>query len=305
MNTQTVGVIGLGQMGKPMAANLVKRGFRTLGCDVSAASLAAAAELGVIPAASAREVFAAADVTVLSLPTQEILEQVVLGAGGLIEVAQAPKIIVDTTTTTVALAQRLHAALAVKGVAFLDSPVTGGVAGAEQAALSIMIGGEAEAVARARPVFDALGNNIVHIGPSGHGQVAKMVNQMLMAAIYTSVAEGFAFAAQFGADVEKVFQAVEQGGAKSKQLSTIGPSLIAGTVRTNGNLAQHGKDIGYVIAEANHRKFFLPITSAVHEFYQLSRTLGFGRNSSHDMWAVWEKLLGIDLRATMARDRTP
>ena len=292
-------MIGLGQMGRPMAANLVKRGFRTLGVDVSAAAVAAAQSGGVEAVGSVADLLAAADIVVLSLPTQEVLRHVVLGPDGVLASARAGTIVVDTTTATPALAQELAKALAQRGVEFVDAPVTGGVAGAEQGTLSVMMGGSVNAVEAARPVIAAIGTNLVHIGPSGHGQVAKMVNQMLMAAIYTSVAESFAFAVQCDADVARIFQAVENGGARSKLLSDIKPYLLGGTPRTNGNLAQHGKDIDYVVDEANRRNIFLPITSAVHEFYQLSRTLGFGGNSSHDMWAVWEKLLAIDYTKTI------
>ena len=300
-----VGVIGLGRMGRPMAENLARKGFATFAYDVNATAMGALVDRGVIARGSAREVVAQAEMVVLSLPTQEVLEELVLGPGGFVEAEIAGKIIIDTTTTTPEIAKRLAGALASRGCAFLDSPVTGGAAGAQAATLSIMIGGDAAAVAAARPVYEALGTNVVHIGSSGHGQIAKMVNQMLMAAIYTSVAESFAFAAQQGADVAKIFQAVENGGGRSKVLSDIKPYLLGGTPRTNGNLAQHGKDIDYVMQQANAQKIFLPIASAVHEFYNLSRTLGFGQNSSHDMWAVWEKLLGIDFTATIRNEQTP
>jgi 3-hydroxyisobutyrate dehydrogenase-like beta-hydroxyacid dehydrogenase len=302
MNIRTVGMVGLGQMGLPMAENLQRRGFRTVGCDVVPAAAELARGRGITVLADARAVFCESNVTVLSLPTQEVLRNVVLGENGLLREAAQGKVIVDTTTATPTLAQELARAVAAAGGAFLDAPVTGGTLGAEKATLSIMLGGESDVIARVHPVLEALGTNIVHIGPSGHGQVAKMVNQMLMAAIYTSVAEGFAFAGQFGADVAKVFAAIENGGARSKLLSDIGPRLIAGTTRDNGNLAQHGKDVDYVMLEANQRKLFLPITAAVHEFYQLSRTLGFGVKSSHDMWTVWEKVLGIDLTETIKRE---
>lgn len=298
----TVGVIGLGQMGRPMSANLVRRGFATSGYDVNETALAAAAATGVQNEASARAVLTRSHVVILSLPTEQALETLLVGEGGLCEEDLSGRILVDTTTTTVSLAESMARAVAARGGAFLDAPVTGGVSGAEKGNLTIMVGGDAAAFAEARPVLEAIGERLVHVGPSGHGQVAKMVNQMLMAAIYTSVAEAFAFAAQMGADVSRVYEAVEHGGAESRLLSAIKPSLLNGTVSNNGNLNQHGKDIDYVMAEAIRRQLYLPVAGAVHAFFQMSRSLGFGQVRCHEMWAVWEKLLDIRIKDTVNPD---
>ncbi len=287
-----VGVIGLGQMGRPMAANLVRRGFATSGFDVNASSLEAAVAAGVRKENSARAVLARSRVVLLSLPTEQALEALLMGEGGLCGQALDGRILVDTTTTTATLAEKLARAVAAQGGAFLDAPVTGGVGGAEKGSLTVMVGGDADAFAQARPVLEAIGERLVRIGPSGHGQVAKMVNQMLMAAIYTSVAEAFAFAARMGAEAGPIYEAVERGGAESRLLSAIKRSLLNGTVSTNGNLNQHAKDLDYAMTEAIRRQIPLPVTGAVHGFYQLSRSLGFGNIRCHEMWAVWEKLLG-------------
>jgi 3-hydroxyisobutyrate dehydrogenase-like beta-hydroxyacid dehydrogenase len=294
-----VGVIGLGQMGLPMAANLVRRGFATTGFDIAPAATAAARSVGVRIAESPAAVLDGSQVVLLSLPDEKALEALLLGADGLVHRQVGDKIIVDTTTTTVAMAERLARVFAASDGFYLDAPVTGGVGGAEKGALSMMVGGEASALERARPMLEALATTIVHVGPSGHGQVAKMVNQMLMGAIYTSVAEAFAFAAQFGADVAKVYEAVEHGGAQSRLLSAIKPGLLAGTVTTRGNLHQHGKDLDYVMREAIQRQMYLPLLGSVHGFFQLSRSLGFGEVRCHEMWAVWGRLLGLKITDTI------
>jgi len=294
-----VGVVGLGQMGRPMAANLLRKGFSPFGYDVHAPALESAVRAGLRAADSPLEVLRQADVVILSLPTEAVLEQVMLGPQGLAGASVRGKILVDTTTTTVSLAQDLAKAVASHGGTFLDAPVTGGSAGAEAGTLTFMVGGEGADFERVRPVLNALGATLVHAGGSGQGQAAKMVNQMLMAAIYVSVAESFAFAVQLGADISKVYAAVENGGGQSRLLGSIKEYMLSGRTRENGNIDQHGKDIDYVMAEANRRHLTLPLTSQVHEFYNLSRTLGYGRVWSGDMWAVWEKILGIKFTNTI------
>jgi 2-hydroxy-3-oxopropionate reductase len=298
VSTPTVGVIGLGQMGRRMAARLVRAGFPTRGFDIAAGARAASAADGVEVMPSAEQVAASASILLLSLPDQSVLERTLAGADAAKGLEVAGRIIIDTTTTSVETAQRMSNLVGRRGGEFLDAPVTGGTTGAESGRLTFMVGGEVAVFARARPVFEALGIKTVHVGPSGHGQAAKMVNQMLMAAIYVSVAESFSFAAQLGVDVGRVYEAVEGGGAQSRLLSAIRPGLVTGVMRENGNLGQHGKDIDYVMEEACRRRIPLPLTAAVHQFYQLSRALGFAGVASGDMWAVWERVLGVDLSAT-------
>lgn len=286
-------VVGLGRMGFPMAANLQKAGFTVGGYDVRTEARAAAAAQGIAIADSAAEAVHGADVAVLSLPTETVLRSLMTGPGGLATPALAGRIVVDTTTTTIEVAEEMASAVADCGGLYLDAPVTGGVAGAEAGTLTFMVGGDDEAFHRARPVLAALGTRLVKVGPTGHGQAAKMVNQLLMGAIYVSMGEAFSFARRMGVDLTKVYEAVEQGGAQSRLLSLNKEAILAGRLRENGNLAQHGKDIGYVVEEAHRRQIPLPLTAgAVHEFFKLARALGCGNYAAGDMWAVWERVLG-------------
>ncbi|HSV72451.1 MAG TPA: NAD(P)-dependent oxidoreductase [Chthonomonadales bacterium] len=298
---RAVAVIGLGAMGGPMAANLARKGFRAVGYDPRSEAMERAVAADVEVAPSAADAFAMTDTALLSLPTQETMEEVVLGAGGLLPHV-AGRCIVDATTTTMEAAQRVARAVEAAGGAFLDAPVSGGSAGARDGTLCVMVGGDPEQFRAQRDVLEAIGATVVHVGPCGHGQVAKMVNQMLMAAIYVSVAEGFAFAAKLGADVRSVYAAIEKGGCRSMLLDAIKPNLLSGALSTGGNLAMHGKDIDYVMAEVTRRKLHMPLIAEVHAFYSLARSLGFGDVWSGEMWAVWERLLGIDLTATIRPD---
>lgn len=292
----TVGCIGLGNMGKPMARNVLQNGFAAIGFDIVKANLRELSVHGLQEGESVCEVCRRADVLLLSLPSLPVLRSVM---DDVLSADLGGKILIDTTTATLQAAQELATAVAARGGAFLDSPVTGGIGGAESGKLSIMIGGEREAFDRALPVYQAIGENIVYVGDSGHGQIAKMVNQLMMGAIYCSVAEAFGFAAQHGVDVEKVYQAVEQGGAKSAVLSSMKKRILSGEYGGGHYLAQHGKDIDYVMDEANRSHSYMPVTSAVHEVWNLARAMGLSSLDSGSMFAVWEQLLNRKLNSTI------
>lgn len=304
-SAKTVGLIGLGAMGQGLGLNLAKQ-FRTLGCDRVPELTEKAAAHGVEILPDANAVFAAADVVVLSLPTEEVVAAVIadLLADG--RGAHRGLAIFDTSTTTPKMAETLATQCAEAGMAFLDAPVTGGAWGAERGELSIMVGGDAAAFAAHEEVLAAMGNLVTRIGPSGHGQVAKMVNQMLMAAIYTSVNEAFGFAVQHGADIAKVFRAVEGGGGRSMLLNKMKGPMLAGTTHDDWGLRQHGKDIRYAVQSAAERGIELPITAGVHAFFEKAQEVGLGMIWAGEMWAVWEKLYGVNFKDTIGQeDRGP
>jgi len=294
--TKGVGVIGLGAMGQGLAANLAKS-FRVVGYDTVQESCRAAAANGVECLAGANEVFSASDVVVLSLPTEEIVASVVDAAleAGCLE----GRVIFDTSTTTPALAEQVAKRCSAVDCSFLDAPVTGGAVGAEKGELSIMVGGDKAAFEAHSDVLEALGNKITRIGPSGHGQVSKMVNQMLMAAIYTSVSEAFGSAVQHGADIAKIFEAVEQGGGRSMLLSRMKGTMLSGSLSSVNGIRQHGKDIRYAVKSAEQNGIELPITKSVDAFFRRSSDAGFDAIWAGEMWAVWEKLFGVSFRETV------
>lgn len=298
------GIIGLGKMGAAMAGTLLRRGFDVYAFDTCELAMRKASARGVKLLGSNNEVFVQCHVTILSLPTELVVHEVVLGPGGLAECDTKGKIIIDTSTTTASMAEKVAARMAELGCGFLDAPVSGGTTGAEDGTLTIMIGGDAGIFRSQLDVFEAIGARVVYIGPSGHGQVCKMVNQLLMGAIYTSANEAFALAAQCGADISRIYEAVEVGGGKSGLLSGMKEHMLTGVVSENKGLAQHGKDIDYVIEEAACRGISLPVTSSVHEFFNIARSMGFGGIGPGEMWAVWEKILGLKFTRTIRSDQS-
>jgi 3-hydroxyisobutyrate dehydrogenase len=201
----TIGFIGLGNMGAPMAANLVKSQHQVTGFDVVAAPLAALAAAGGRAAATAVEVAGAGDIVITMLPAGPQVRQVYLGPDGVIARAKKGALLIDCSTIDVETARLVAAEAKKAGLEMLDAPVSGGVIGAEAATLTFMVGGEDSAFARGEPVLKAMGRTIVHAGPSGAGQTAKICNNMILAASMIAVCEGFALAEKLGLPAQTLF----------------------------------------------------------------------------------------------------
>jgi 3-hydroxyisobutyrate dehydrogenase len=201
-----IGFIGLGNMGGPMAANLVQAGHRVRGFDLVPAALEAAASKGIETAASAAEAVQGAETVVTMLPAGEQVRAAYLGEGGLIAAAGPGSLLVDSSTIDVASAREVHEAAAAAGHLMLDAPVSGGVAGAEAATLTFMCGGPDAAFARARPLLEVMGRNIVHAGGPGNGQAAKVCNNMILGISMLACAEAFTLGEKLGLDPKKLFE---------------------------------------------------------------------------------------------------
>ena len=201
----TIGFIGLGNMGGPMAANLLKAQHRVTGYDVVAKALAALTDSGGHVAGSIADAVANADIVVTMLPAGPQVRSVYLGPDGIIARAKPGTLLIDCSTIDVETARAVSAAAAEKGLQMLDAPVSGGVIGAEAATLTFMVGAEEAAFARAEPILQAMGKTIVHAGPSGAGQTAKICNNMILAASMIGVCEGFALAEKLGLPAQTLF----------------------------------------------------------------------------------------------------
>ncbi|HTI79731.1 MAG TPA: 3-hydroxyisobutyrate dehydrogenase [Acetobacteraceae bacterium] len=220
-----IGFIGLGNMGAPMAANLVKAGHRVTGYDVSAGALQALASAGVLPAGSAAEAARGADVVITMLPAGEHVREVWLHQGGLIDVVKGTgPLLIDCSTIDVESARTVTEAARVAGLEMLDAPVSGGVGGATAASLTFMVGGSEAAFARGLPLLQAMGKNIVLAGGPGAGQAAKICNNMMLAINMVGVSEGFLLARKLGLDWDKLFQIASTSSGQSWALSNYCPA---------------------------------------------------------------------------------
>lgn len=201
----TIGFIGLGNMGGPMAINLVKAGHRVLGFDLSEAAMATHAAAGGEKAAGVAELAAAADVIVTMLPAGKHVRQIYQGESGILDAAKPGTVLIDSSTIDVDSARAVSEAAAAKGMKMVDAPVSGGVAGAAAGTLTFMVGGPDEAYEAAKPYLDIMGKTIVHAGGAGTGQAAKICNNMILGISMIAVSEAFVLAEKLGLDKQKLF----------------------------------------------------------------------------------------------------
>jgi len=271
-----IGFIGLGNMGAPMAANLLKAQHRVTGFDLAAKALSALADKGGHAAASGPEAAAAGDIVITMLPAGPQVREVYLGPDGII--ARAPKgaLLIDCSTIDVETARAVAAAAAEAGLQMLDAPVSGGVIGAEAASLTFMVGGEADAFARGEPILKAMGRNIIHAGPSGAGQTAKICNNMILAVSMIGVCEGFALAEKLGLSIQTLFDicstSTSQCWAMTSYCPMPGPVAAAPSNRDYAagfTAANMLKDLRLAQQAAGTTAAATPLGSAAANLYQL------------------------------------
>lgn len=265
--TDTVGFIGLGVMGRPMARNLLKRGFPLVVHSRSPAPVDEMVAAGAARAASPADVARNATCIITMLPDGPDVERVLEGAGGVFSALQPGSIIVDMSTIAPATARRLAAAAAQHGAAMLDAPVSGGEIGAIDGTLSIMIGGEATAIERVRPLLEAMGNpdRIVHIGASGAGQVCKACNQLVIGGTLAAVGEAFALARKSDIDPARVRAALLGGFASSRVLEVHGERLLQENFKPGFPARLYRKDLRIVMDALNEAQVSAPVTAIVQQ----------------------------------------
>lgn len=263
---ERIGFIGLGIMGKPMARNLRAAGFPVVVHSRSRPPVDELVAAGATDGGSPRGVAAASDIVITMLPDGPDVQAVVLGPDGVLEGARAGQVVVDMSTISPLVAREVAAALAARGVGFLDAPVSGGQKGAIEATLSIMVGGPRALFERVRPVFEALGKNIVHIGEDhGAGQIAKACNQIVVAVTIMAVAEALTLARKAGVDPARVRQALLGGFAQSRILDLHGQRILERNYTPGFRVRLHEKDLQIALAAGRAYGVPLPATGLVHE----------------------------------------
>ncbi len=290
-----VGYIGLGLMGKSIARNILKAGFPVVVHNRSRAAVDELAAEGAIPANSPAEVAAQVDVVFTNLPDSPDVEQVALGENGILAGAHPGLVMVDNSTIKPAVARHIAAELAKAGVQALDAPVSGGDIGARNATLTIMIGGEASALEKVLPVFQAMGKTITHVGDAGAGQVAKAANQIMVAAQMVALGELLVFAKKAGVDPRKVVDAIKAGAAQCWTLDVKPPRLFDGNRSPGFKAHMQLKDLRIILETA--REYDIPVSSAQENarFYEQMIELGMGELDNSAVVGVIEKLAGIGI----------
>jgi 2-hydroxy-3-oxopropionate reductase len=276
MDKPIIGFIGLGIMGKPMARNLMKAGYPLVVHNRSRAAMDELSKEGAQPAANSQEVAARSAILITMLPDSPDVELVYAGENGVFAGARAGMLLIDMSSISPIVARKLAADAQNRGMDMLDAPVSGGEAGAIGATLSIMIGGEASAVERAMPIFQALGKNIVHVGDAGAGQVTKAANQMVVGTTIAIVSEALVLAAKAGVDPAKVRQALLGGFAQSKILEAHGQKMLDRNFKPGFRIRLHEKDMKIALATGSEYGVPLMVTSQVAQMMTAMKSMGNG-----------------------------
>ncbi|MCX6024769.1 MAG: NAD(P)-binding domain-containing protein [Chloroflexi bacterium] len=287
-----VGYIGLGVMGKSIARNILKAGFEVVVYNRSLAPVDELAAAGARTAANPAEVARQVDVVMTCLPDSPDVESVALGEQGIAAGAHPGLIYADNSTIKPATARLIAERLTPLGVSCLDAPVSGGDVGARDATLVIMVGGSAAALERARPVLQAMGKTITHVGDSGAGQIAKAANQIMAAAQMVAMAELILFSQKAGADPRKVVEAIRGGAAQCWTLDVKAPRLLAGNRQPGFRGRMQAKDLGIVLDTARQYGMPLPSTAVNAQLFGAMREMGLGDLDNSAVIAVLEALAG-------------
>ncbi|GAA5316167.1 MAG: NAD(P)-dependent oxidoreductase [Candidatus Pelagadaptatus aseana] len=287
--------IGLGVMGFPMAGHLQQAGFdMTVYNRTTAKAQQWVSQYGGQFAETPAEASRNADLVLCCVGNDDDLRQVTVGEDGAFASLKPGTLFIDHTTASAEVARELSAMLKQQGCEFLDAPVSGGQQGAENAALTIMVGGSEEAFAKAIPVLDVMAKAVNLMGPVGSGQLCKMVNQICIAGLLQGLSEGLNFAKRAGLDAHKVVEVISQGAAQSWQMENRHKTMLAGEYEHGFAVDWMRKDLDIVLTEARNNGTSLPVTALVDQYYADVQAMGGGRWDTSSLMARMEALSGKD-----------
>jgi 2-hydroxy-3-oxopropionate reductase len=295
MSKPSIGFIGLGIMGKPMARNLLNAGYSLVVHNRSRGAVDELSKEGGQVATSSQEVAAQSEVVITMLPDSPDVELVYAGEQGVIAGIRPGMLLIDMSSISPVVARKLALEAAQRGCHMLDAPVSGGEAGAISATLSIMVGGDISAVERAMPIFQTLGKTVVHVGAAGAGQVTKAANQMVVGTTIAIVSEALVLAAKAGVDPAKVRQALLGGFAQSKILEAHGQKMLERNFKPGFRIRLHEKDMKIALSAGSEYGVPLMITSQVAQIMTAMKSMGNGELDHSGIVKFVEALAKIEL----------
>jgi 3-hydroxyisobutyrate dehydrogenase len=279
-----IAFIGTGNMGLPMLANLLKKGFAATAFDIVPAALDRAVALGAKRAGSPAAAAAAGEMVITILPSSGNVEAAYLGANGILEGVAKGRLCIDMSTIDPGTSQRVAARLAEKGIRFIDAPVSGGVGGATAGTLAIMVGGEAADFGEAKPALDAMGANIIHVGAVGAGEVAKLCNNLIAGTAFIAVSEAFRIAEGFGVDPKILTQVISKSSGatwvmeKNHPVPGVDPNSAANRDYAPGFMTDlMAKDLALAVNAAREKRVPTPVAAAAQQVYRMASAHGLGR----------------------------
>jgi 2-hydroxy-3-oxopropionate reductase len=296
MATETVGFVGLGIMGGPMAENLLDAGYDVVGHNRSDEPVEELEASGGEGATSPKEVAERADVVITCLPDSPVVEEIVRGDEGVLDGLEDGMVVVDMSTISPTVTEDLAEAIAERGAAMLDAPISGGEEGAIEGTLSIMVGGDESVFEDCRELFEVMGSTVTHCGPNGAGQTTKACNQIVVAAQMVGVSEALVFAHRAGADLEAVVEAISGGAAGCWTLDNRAPNMIQGEFDPGFFASYQYKDLRIATDAGEAFGSPMPQTSVAHELYKAMETTGRGRDDNSGVMQIIEDLAGDEAR---------
>lgn len=283
---ETIGFIGLGLMGRPMAEHLLQAGYPLVVHNRSQAAVDALVAQGARAADSPREVAEQCDVVITMLPDPQTVARVIDGEDGVLSGARRGALVIDMSTSHPQLARDLAERAAAQDVSMLDAPVSGGQVGAQQGTISIMVGGEEAAFERALPLFKAMGKNIARVGSAGAGQIVKAANQIIVALTMEAIAEALSFIEKSGVDAARAREVMMGGFATSRVLELHGKRMVDRNFAPGANAWMHLKDLDIALDMAKSNGANLPATAHVAGMYRELIERGFGNDDHSAVWRV-------------------
>ncbi|MEN3608669.1 2-hydroxy-3-oxopropionate reductase [Plantactinospora sp. ZYX-F-223] len=288
----SIGFIGLGIMGGPMAVNLIKAGHDVVGYDVSPARNAALEQAGGKVATGVGELVQQVDVVITMVRDSADVEAVALGDSGILSNARPGQLYVDMSSISPGTSRQVAEAARTRSVRVLDAPVSGGEAGAIEGTLSIMVGGEPEDFAAARPILEVLGGTVVHVGPAGAGQTVKAANQLIVAGTIELVAEAIVFLEAYGVDTEAAVKVLAGGLAGNRILDRKAAGMLARQFQPGFRIDLHHKDMGIVTSAAREAGVVIPLGAAVAQLIAALKAQGDGGLDHSALLKLVEQLSG-------------
>ncbi|HEV7216540.1 MAG TPA: 2-hydroxy-3-oxopropionate reductase [Chloroflexota bacterium] len=298
---ETIGFIGLGIMGKPMARNLMRAGYPLVVHNRSRAAVIEVAAEGAQAVNTPREVAQQSEIVITMLPDSPDVAAVLEGPDGVLAGARSGQVLIDMSTISPVVAQRLAKAAATKGVTMLDAPVSGGDKGAIAGTLSIMVGGDEATFARMQPVFAALGKTVVLVGASGAGQVVKACNQVVVALTIEAVSEALVLGSKAGVDPAKILQVLGGGLAGNRVMELRGPNFLQHSFAPGFKARLHQKDLAIALATGHAYGVPLPSTALTDQLFQALAVAGKGDMDHSALLTVLESMAGHEI-GTLAGD---
>jgi 2-hydroxy-3-oxopropionate reductase len=292
----TIGFVGLGIMGKPMAANLIRAGHRLIVHDLNPVPVQALVALGATNGCSAAQVAKQCEIVVTMLPNSPEVKQVVLGPGGILEGARPGLILIDMSSIAPGVSQEVAAAAEAKGIKMLDAPVSGGEPKAKDATLSVMVGGDKATFESVVDVLKVMGKSVVWVGSIGSGNTAKLANQIVVALNIIAISEAFVLAAKAGVDPKVVYQAIRGGLAGSTVMDAKAPLIFDRKFDPGFRIELHLKDLLNALETAHHLGVPVPFSSLATEVLSALKTAGKGKLDHGGLVQYFEALAGVEVR---------